>query len=239
MASKKNDSTYSPHDIPIQAAATLVLIRDGENGLEVLLQQRSPDAIFVGGAWVFPGGKVDQEDSDPRWLAHSPKLNDQQASKLIELEQNGLCYWIAAIREAFEEAGVLLADAPPSLNTPSLRHKLNDNIEHADLNWLNLCEEHQLQLHTHKLHYLSRWITPPGPPRRYDTRFFLAAMPKGQHATHDDYEAIATRWLRPEDALKLRDEGNMELIFPTVITLKRLSEFNNCEAAIANMVDSK
>lgn len=239
MTFQKNDPTGATHDIPIQAAATLVLIRDGKSGLEVLLQQRSPDAIFVGGAWVFPGGKVDEEDSDPRWHELSPALSDQQASQLIEVEQNGLRYWIAAIREAFEEAGVLLADLPPSFNSQKLRHQLNDNVENAETNWLGLCEEHQIRLHTHKLHYLSRWITPPGPPRRYDTRFFLAAMPEGQQATHDDYEAIATRWLSPNDALKQRDEGKIELIFPTLMTLKKLSEFKNCEAVIANMVDSK
>lgn len=186
------------------------------------MQQRSHDAIFVGGAWVFPGGKLDPHDREHAWLDYCD-LQQECANSLLEMEADGHAYWIAAIRELVEEAGILLADGATSTMAASAQQYL----QQSPSGFLDFCRQHQLHLQTGKLKYLSRWITPPGSPKRYDTRFFLCPWPEGQEPLQDDHEAIATGWFTAQQALDRYERGDWQLVLPTIMTLRHLAKYTS------------
>lgn len=216
-------------------AATLVIIKDSAHGPLVLLQQRSEHARFVAGAWVFPGGKLEAGDSDPVWEQRSHSLNDATASAALGLEHGGLAYWIAAIRECFEEAGLLPVYgggwlAPATLN--AWRSQLTDQQQ----TFAGLCERENLRLHTSDIHYLSHWVTPDPSPIRFDTRFFIMQAPDGQEPHHSLFEAVDTRWISPEEALQLNREGRFPLILPTLVTLQQMTGHTNCRTLLQHLI---
>ncbi|CBL44986.1 Hypothetical protein HDN1F_14030 [gamma proteobacterium HdN1] len=216
-----------------QPAATLVVVRDTEYGPEVLLQQRSKDARFVGGAWVFPGGRVDSDDHLPAWEDRCG-ISDLEASARLGIKHGGLAYWVAAIRECFEEAGLiaLLDTEPRAANTLNeWRHKLTQGQQ----SFAQLCANESLYLDAHGIQYLSHWITPEPLPMRFDTRFFITRAPVGQTPHHDMFEAINTEWIRPEQALERNREKKMVLILPTLITLQQMVGHPTCEILIEKM----
>lgn len=206
--------------VPIEPAATIVLLKDSDNGPKVLMQQRNPDAAFVGGAWVFPGGKLDPQDQNPSWL-DSCDICPDSANSLLQTEEGGHAYWIAAIRETVEEAGILLADQANAALAASAQSYLHANPS----GFLEFCQKKELQLDTANLRYLSHWITPQGNPKRYDTRFFLGLWPQGQEPKQDDHEAINTCWIEPELALQRHEANDWLLILPTIMTLRQLCGF--------------
>lgn len=221
-----------PEDVPVRDAATVMLLRDGAGGLEVCLMQRNLDSDFVGGAHVFPGGGVDLEDSAPGTEAICTGLDDADASRRLGLDRGGLAYWVAAIRESFEEAGVLIArhadGRPLDLSDPTVaqRYRLHrSDVDHGRRTIAAVAAEEDVRLDAGALHYFSRWITPLGSHRRYDTRFFVAAAPPDQEVTADERELIATEWWTPADALRRHDAGEITLIFPTVRSLVALARF--------------
>ena len=160
------------------------------DGLEVFMLRRNLDSDFVGGAYVFPGGAVDPDDRHADLEAICEGRTDVEASRRLGIDAGGLAYWVAAIRESFEEAGVLLAYRPDG----SIVHL--DDPEHACARWaehrrqvddgerrlVEVCADEDLRLAVDGMHYFGHWITPEGAPRRYDTRFFLAAEPPGTDA---------------------------------------------------------
>ncbi|WP_242634373.1 MBL fold metallo-hydrolase [Marinobacter salicampi] len=219
----------------IRPAATLALTRDTNEGLEVLLLQRTWDAVFLPGFYVFPGGAVDAADQDCLpWLEGH---DDQSASAMLGLDSGGAGYLIAAIRECFEEAGILLAlDAGGHLigaNHPNI-HRERDAVSCGDVPLADLCRRHRLKLPLDRLAYLSHWITPPGAPRRFDTRFFVAAAPSGQVPEHDGVETIEHVWLSPDQALADHREGRRLFGSPTLRTLRILAEFRTTSALLAH-----
>ena len=216
-------------------AATLILARDGAAGPEIFLMQRTLKANFVAGAYVFPGGAVDPGDADPFWADNAAGFDDARASQLLGLDQGGLAYWVAAIRETFEESGLLLAAdtdgaAPGAEELTALRAR----VASGELDFNALCRERRLRPALSDLRYFSHWITPPGLSRRFDTRFFLAAAPAEQVAVPDQVETIAHAWVRPEDALAMQKRGEIELVFATIQTLRALSGFDNVAAMLAH-----
>ncbi len=227
----------SPHVTP-RPAATLILVRDASHGLEVLLAKRTHLANFAGGAYVFPGGAVDNTDSAPELAALAAGIDDAEASKRLGIEQGGLGYWIAAIRECFEEAGLLFAhshedeligiDADAARRFASVRRALAA----GEANLLQLLQSHNLRLATDRLHYFSHWITQAGRPRRYDTRFFLAEAPDRQTPSHDGEELVNHLWIRPGEALERGSRGELNLMFPTLKTLESLSKLDDVATAI-------
>ena len=231
-----------PHDsVVIEPAATLVLLQDSAAGPQVLMQQRSHDAQFVGGAWVFPGGKLDAHDSDPHWLHHCD-IGAERANRLLGTDSGALAYWVAALRESVEEAGLLLArqqGEPVNLTlAATAQHFLHQQRD----GFLDFCREHNLTLCAGELRYLSRWVTPPGLPRRYDARFFLAATPAGQQPQQDDHEAINTCWVTPEQALERYRRKEWMLVLPTLVTLRQLSGYESVAAILSqlgNHIDAK
>jgi 8-oxo-dGTP pyrophosphatase MutT (NUDIX family) len=215
-----------------------MLVRDaanpesGSSALEVLMVRRNLQSDFVGGAYVFPGGAVDPLDGGPEAEVLSQGRGDVEASILLGIESGGLAYWVAALRETFEEAGLLLATRPggPPLLAGDEEEEARFVAERALVNkgrrrFLDLCRDENLQLLVGDVHYFAHWITPRGAPRRYDTRFFVAAAPPGQQAAHDAGETIADTWISPRRALEGHRKGVFELIFPTIRNLQAISRF--------------
>lgn len=210
-------------------AATVTLVRDAPRGLEVLMLQRSPSLAFMPGAHVFPGGALDAADDSPALHALCAGLDDAAASRVLGLERGGLSYWVAAIREAFEEAGILLAyDASGRIVSVSEadaeRYRPQRRaLDEGHAAFVDFVLGENLRLAADRLHYFGHWITPVGSPRRYDTRFFLAAAPEGQEVRHDNREAIAHFWVRPQTALEQRARDSINLRLPTIKTLERFA----------------
>ena len=234
-----NFGTEDPEGVPVRDAATVMLLRDGPGGLEVFMLRRNLNSDFVGGAYVFPGGAVDPADGGTDLDDFVLGRSDADTSELLGVDAGGLAYWVAAIRESFEEAGLLLAyDGSGShveLVDPDVVARFAEHrrlVDCGERGLVDVCRAEGLRLATDAIHYFSRWITPLGAPRRYDTRFFVALAPGGQTPLHDDREVIANLWIRPEDALEQHAAGRFELIFPTVRSLEALMRFEVAAAVI-------
>ena len=220
-------------------AATVMLLRDGSDGPEVCLMQRNLNSDFVGGAYVFPGGAVDPADAEVAVAQRCPDLDDVEASRRLGLAVGGLAFWVAAIRESFEEAGVLLARHADGrrldLSDPGAAERFaghRDDVDNERRTIAEVAVQEDLHLDVGQLHYFSRWITPLGAHRRYDTRFFVCAAPEGQEVVEDSRELIGTQWLTPAEALRRHDAGDITMIFPTVRTLVALSRFDRADAVL-------
>jgi len=219
--------------VPLRDAATVMLVRDGAEGIEVFMLRRNLNSDFVGGAYVFPGGAVDDHDRHENLDAVCRGRSDAEASAQLGIERGGLAFWVAAIRESFEEAGVLLAydpaggvidlDDPPETKARFVEHRRA--VDTGARRLVEICDQEQLQLAVDHMYYFSHWITPEGAPRRYDTRFFVARAPEAQEPLHDDHEVIANVWIRPADALERHRSGEFDLIFPTMKSLQTLTRF--------------
>lgn len=210
---------------PARPSATLVVVRDGPAGLEVLLLCRAERGDHNSGAWVFPGGLV--EAADRQWHGCCDGLTDAQASARLGLPEGGLDYCIAALRECFEECGLLFASGPPQGEVAPWRGLLHRGEKTLG----EFCRTHRVQLDAGALAYLSHWLTPLGRAKRYDTRFFVAQAPQGQEARHDGTEMIGLQWMRPADALA--QGAALKLMGPTRATLMTLERFDTAAAALA------
>jgi 8-oxo-dGTP pyrophosphatase MutT (NUDIX family) len=213
-------------------AATVMTIRDQPNGYEILMLRRNLRSDFVGGAHVFPGGAVDASDGETDRQVYG--LSDMDASRRLEIERGGLAYYVASLRELFEEAGLLIAcdekGAPVNFSDPNdvkrmaaHRRAVNAN----ELDFLTMMKSEGLLLDLRGVEYIAHWITPVGPPRRYDTRFFVAIAPSDQRATHDAGETVADEWIRPIDALAANERGEFDMIAPTIRNLHAVAGFNH------------
>ena len=209
-------------------AATVVLLRPGTGGLETLLTQRPPSMAFAGDMHVFPGGRVDPADADTA-LADRSEISADDASAALggDVEPvQALAAHLAAIRELFEEAGVLLADTTASA---WLVADGRSALLRGDATLASLATDLDLRLRTDLLVPLSRWVTPPTMPRRFDTRFFAALVPEGIKATFEGGEVVAHVWSRPADALAAMAEGRLAMWVPTSSTLQQLQHARSIE----------
>ena len=219
---------------PVDAASVL-LLRDSGEGLQVLLMRRAQASQVLGGAYVFPGGKVDAEDHSAESLQHlseTPvRLRERlQESALAPDRAAGL--FMAALREAFEECGVLLADRPQGL--ADVMGEIQGRIK-AGLHLTDLVPDFDLQLQTRSMVPFTRWITPKRPSvmdKRFDARFFLAAVPTGQEALHDNIEATESEWLSPRQALHDYWQGRIELAPPQIMSLVHLARYADVAHAL-------
>ncbi|HSH56893.1 MAG TPA: MBL fold metallo-hydrolase [Halomonas sp.] len=217
----------------VRPAATLALVRDGAAGLEVLLLQRTWQAAFLPGYYVFPGGAVDITDSEVRALARG--RDDAAISQVMSLEEGGADYMIAALRECLEEAGVLPAlsiDGTPLAGGHPILSEGRAALRSEQVGFQALCERYGLCLPLDRLAYLGRWVTPPGPPRRFDTHFFVTLAPPGQRAVPDGSETIDHIWLTVKEALQGYRRGELELSYPTLRTLRLIGDFATAEALL-------
>jgi len=222
--------------VAVRDAATVMLVRDASDGsgMEVFMLRRNLNSDFVGGAYVFPGGAVDEADGHADLERICQGRSDASASDQLGIDRGGLAYWVAAIRECFEEAGVLLAvpegaDDVISFADDTIAERFTAHrnaVDKGERRLIEICEEERLRLDVDRIHYFSHWITPEGPPRRYDTRFFVAAAPPGQVPLHDDRETIANLWVRPQDALDRHAAGELDMILPTIRNLLAIGRFD-------------
>jgi 8-oxo-dGTP pyrophosphatase MutT (NUDIX family) len=200
-------------------AATVVLLRSAPAGLEVLLLARARAMDFAPGAHVFPGGSVDPEDASVQWHGSPPQglgVPDERARALV----------CAAIRETFEESGVLIADG--SGPDPEDRRALLA----GEMSFGEVLARHGLALSPDLVTPWARWVTPEAAPRRFDTWFFVAEMPPGQ-VPEASAESDSVEWLRPGDALAAARAGRLTLLPPTAVTLAEIGGFPDVAAVIA------
>jgi recombination protein RecT len=203
----------------VRPAATVLLLRDGSQGLEVLMTRRSMTASFAPGAYVFPGGGIDAADA----LSHGQSTRRATQSDLH------LTQAIAAIRESFEELGVLLA------RRENGAHLNTDDIATLDRKapLAAQCTQQGLTLCGAEVFVLAHWITDRDLPRRFDVPFLVARMPEGQEPVADEAEQFEPLWVRPADALARHEAGGFFIIFPTIRTLERLKAFDTVDAVMA------
>lgn len=229
----------APPQVPMRDAATVLIVRDGLEGLEVFMVRRNLNSDFVGGAYVFPGGAVDPGDRHHQLDPLCEGRSDADASARLGIDAGGLAFWVAAIRESFEEAGVLLAydlDGYVDLDADHSSQRWRDHRRQVDLGQLtmtDLCRLEGLRLAVDGMHYFGHWITPEGAPRRYDTRFFLAAAPANQTPLHDDKEVIANEWLRPAEGIARVERGELTMMPPTISSLKAIARFETADEVLA------
>lgn len=224
------DKTKSVRAVP---SATVVLVREGEAAPEILMVRRRAGDAF-GDSYTFPGGIVDDNECEAH--AFCGGRTAAQADQILQLHRGGLDFYSAAIRELFEETGILLArdaegawafsdehDAETSVR--DLRRQLNDGA----VSWTNTLRKHDLRIACDALHYFSFWETPLGLPKRWAARFFLAEIPPGQSARHDGSELTDSRWMTAADILSVGEERGMALPFPTRSNLEVLSGFETVD----------
>ncbi|HWD07235.1 MAG TPA: NUDIX hydrolase [Amycolatopsis sp.] len=214
-------------------AATVILVRDGLAGVEVFLQHRVKDMPFAGGMTVFPGGGVDSRDADASvaWAGPPPSWWAEHFTGDESLARALVC---AAVRETFEETGVLLAgteDAVVADVTPY--RQARKALESREISLAEFLADARLTLRADLLRPFARWVTPPPGPRRYDTRFFAAKLPEGQRADGATSEALDTGWQRPAAAIDDAREGRRMLMPPTWLTLTDLDEFATVDDLLA------
>ncbi len=212
-------------DAPIPAA-TVILLRD-EPRFEALMIARAERSSFASGALVFPGGRVDPGDADPLWSDYATGLARDPALAAAQ---------VAAVREAFEEAGVLLARGPGGAvldaDDVAALGPWRANVERDDALFLTLVRRHGLKLAADDLTLFAHWIAPPGLHKRFDTLFFAAAFPEGQVVSEDGDEATEALWISPEAALAARASGERKIIFPTARNIELLGLSSSTAAAL-------
>jgi 8-oxo-dGTP pyrophosphatase MutT (NUDIX family) len=215
---------------PAKLASTVLLLRDGAEGLEVFMVVRHQEIDFASGALVFPGGKVAKGDSEPEALAH--------CSGLDGLAPEAAALRVAAIREAFEECGVLFARERGSKQLigaerlAGLEH-YRQPLDRGELGIGQMLREQQLELACEALVPFAHWITPVMMPKRFDTLFFLAVAPAEHLAVHDGHELVDSVWIRPADALREADVGRRTVIAPTRMNIQRLGFSDSVAEALA------
>ena len=221
-------------------ASTLILTRDTSTGLEVFMMQRTHQAVFMPGYFVFPGGAVDPADTSASMLARCQGIEGLDLSCALALEQDGLAYAVAAIRESCEEVGLLLAydaqgDYVQIAEPGDIAYYagLRERLYTGQLTFADVFQQRGLTAAIDQLALFSRWITPVGLPRRYDTRFFVAAAPERQIAVPDGQEAIDHIWVAPTTALEQGRQGAFTLSEPTMRTLEDIAAFTTTEALIS------
>ncbi|WP_209707931.1 NUDIX hydrolase [Crossiella equi] len=215
-------------------SATVALVRDTAEGAEVFLLRRVLGMAFAGGMTVFPGGGVDQRDADASvaWAGPTPAWWAQRFGCSTELARALVC---AAVRETFEEAGVLLAgpDADGIVSDTRPYAQARQELVDRKLSLAEFLTETGLVLRADLLRPLGNWVTPPEEPRRYDTRFFLAALPQGQRADGTTTEADHASWRRPAEAIEDWAQGHSMLMPPTWVTLSQLGEHRTVAELLA------
>lgn len=220
-----SEATVKPAPIP---SATLLLLRDGAEGLEVFMVKRHHQIDFASGALVFPGGKLAKGDGDPDLRAHCDGAED--------LDDTDLSVRACAIREGFEESGILLARPAgcPVMAGQETSSRLQDwrsRLDKGDAGLTQFAAEAGVRLACDALIPFARWITPTFMPKRFDTYFYLAAAPYGQLGSHDGREGVDSVWTTPARAIAEKDRWTV--IFPTRMNLLKLAQSKTAAEAIA------
>lgn len=223
---------------PIRPAATIVVVREAPESYEIFMLKRTSKASFAGGMYVFPGGRVDGDDHLHKYDAHRHGPSEAQAPQVAALGDEWRGFWIAAIRETFEEAGLLLAYKDKELVSfaDDAVHEHYDRyrvpLHKGEVSLLDICERESLKLAVDHVHFYNRFVTPIGRPRRFDTRFFIASAPEKQRGKHDEKETVDSIWLTPQEALERNSAGEFDLMNVTRMQLTWLADYANKQAVI-------
>jgi 8-oxo-dGTP pyrophosphatase MutT (NUDIX family) len=226
----------SDSETPITPASTVLLVRDIPNAFEVFMVTRHHKIDFASGALVFPGGKLDPQDSDAALLVTC----DGQG-----LSDDALAVRICGIRETFEEAGVLLArdnvtgEILSGARCAELAHVYREALHGGDVSLLELIQKEDLTLACDQLTLFARWVTPAFFPRRFDAFFFLAEAPKDQIASHDDIESTDSVWTTPSGAIADADEGRKTVVFATRMNLQKLAQFDTTVSLVKGTTENE
>ena len=225
----------SDNPAPTRLAATVLLIRDAAD-CEVLMVKRHYEIDFASGALVFPGGKANDEDADPVWAEHTDG----------NFSGDTLTSRIAAVREAFEESGILLARRADArgVGSPLLDAKavepldhLRGSIDRREESFFSMIRDNKLVLALDTLMHFAHWITPVMMPKRFDTHFYVAPTPPEQIASHDGRETTDTIWINPGTALQRAERDEVKIIFPTRMVLGKLDEANSVDDAASKFAN--
>jgi 8-oxo-dGTP pyrophosphatase MutT (NUDIX family) len=228
------------HTEPVapRPAATLIFVREGPEAPEVLLMKRGAGVRFMPGAYVFAGGGVDPADAGPDAYSLCPHLSDERASSTLKVPQDGLAYYVAAVREALEECGLLMAyDTDGSIVKLShweeaKLHALRNQVNRKHVNLPQLCRDQGWSLAVDRLYYFAHWITPPGAVLRYDTRFFICRAPEQQTASLASEEMSELIWRTAADAIELANDGQIMLMNATRENLKEIASFAHVDTLL-------
>jgi len=242
-------SDFDPKSVPVRPAATVMLVDDRPD-LQVYMLQRNAKTVFAGGMWVFPGGAVDHQDDASYYRDIVTHRTDIEASELMDLESGAIAYYMAAIRETFEEAGILLAlrrenESPLKIDQENAHifQEYRDLLNANKIDLKTILENENLLADVGQMHYIARWITPIGSPRRFDARFFIARIPSNQIPQHDDSELINSAWLTPREILERIEQQKMVLMTVTERMIRSLALFRSAseviESAAQNLSDQR
>ncbi|MBH79079.1 MAG: NUDIX hydrolase [Gammaproteobacteria bacterium] len=225
---------------PIRPAATVIIVRDAPSSFEIFMVRRTSGAAFAGGMYVFPGGRVDGDDHLHKYDEWRVGPSDAQAAQQDALGAEWRGYWIAGIRESFEEAGLLLAygedgdlvnyDDP---DTHARFEAYRSPLHAGQINLRDICERENVRLAVDRIHFHDRVVTPLGRPRRFDTRFFIADAPPSQTGQHDEKETVDSVWITPEEALARHDAEEFGLMSVTRAQLEGLVAHGSKASVIA------
>ena len=231
--------------VPAKPAATIALLRDSPSRMEVLLLKRDRNASFVPGAYVFPGGRVDPADWTKQTLASVDGLTTETAATrlgLVGTSPPAIAYYIAALREAFEETGILVgvgpnAQAPPTAAASVEVEVLRNGLMEGSVSFNEALKHLSCRIDGSSIEYLAHWITPEREPRRFDTRFFAARVQADAEPIFDPREMTEALWLSPKEAVSRNQGGTLPMIFPTIDTLQRLADYTTVGDALRGIGD--
>jgi len=235
--------------VPKNASTVILLKNKKSEGFEVFLLKRHEKSSFMGGNFVYPGGRVDRDDGSLEICSFSKGITFDEAQKILGgtfSPDESFAHWIAGIRELFEEAGVLLAYDQEG-NLFQIRNQdeqekflhYRESLQKSGLTICEMAQKEKLLFALDQLHYYAHWITPEARSERFDTRFFLARYPSGQEASHDRKETTAGIWITPQKALEENLKGEVFLSPPTLKTLEDLLRFKTIDEVFTSLKNMK
>ena len=222
----------------LSPSSSLMIVRDSDVGMQVFMMKRSLRSNF-GGIWVFPGGILEDQDQDIAKKNYFSGINEKKAKAILNYDQESLTYWIASLRETFEETGALIANRENnSFFTPTEDEAINLERLRSDLNngkisFISILKQLKLKIALERLIYISHWITPDVETKRYTTRFFLTSLNEEVTMTHDDLEGTDSKWIGINEALEAHKAGRISLIMPTIKNLESISSYKNTQEIIS------
>jgi 8-oxo-dGTP pyrophosphatase MutT (NUDIX family) len=216
-------------------SATILMLRDGPDGLEVFMVVRHHQIDFASGALVFPGGKADAQDFAAELVPYLDGAAEDDDMRAIQ---------VSAIREAFEECGILLAREAGSTDLISSTRlaelePYRTTLHQGSVSMHEFLQREGLRLACAELVHFAHWVTPTMMPKRFDTHFFLAAAPADHLAVHDGHESVDSVWIRPNDVLEQAERGERTVIFPTLRNVEKLSSYNSVREALDSTAASE
>ena len=227
--------------MPIQFAATVVIVRDADPQYEIFMLRRTNSAVFAGGMYVFPGGMLDETDAaeDHADVITPPSL--AQAGQTAAAGPDWQRFWIAGIRETFEEGGFLLAydkhGEMLSYNAGNEQRFIDYRgaLHRGEISLFDICRKESLSLALDRIHYYNRLITPPGRTRRFDTLFFIAKAPPSQTGFHDGFETVDNRWISPDAAIDAHEQETFGLMRATRRQLEEFKDHKTTSGMMTNV----